>query len=400
MRLISILSITSSFLIRSAATARSDLKHPTPTGLFERRSTWVHPGVMISQDQIDYFKSEVAASSSPWLAAYDQLLDQTAVANATYTPSPVPTVVCGSYSIPDVGCSAEREDSLAAYANALAWVVSEEQSYANRAIDIMNSWSSTVLTHNDSNAPIQSGWVGSVWARTGELIRYSDAGWRTSEIDDFEVMLRTAYMPLVIGGSTYNGNWELVMTEAAMFMGVFLENSTAYNTAMELFEARVPAYIYLTSDGSLPVYPRGINTEAALISYWEGQSSFEASGMAQETCRDLEHTGYGLASIAHVSEMSRIQGTDLYQTSVGTRLQAALEFHTQFLEGIDVPSWLCSGTLDLTLLSTTEIGFNAFATRMDYNNLTYTEEWTVSPYGIASWVKYVNKICFLVPQHS
>lgn len=209
MRLISILSITSSFLIRSAATARSDLKHPTPTGLFERRSTWVHPGVMISQDQIDYFKSEVAASSSPWLAAYDQLLDQTAVANATYTPSPVPTVVCGSYSIPDVGCSAEREDSLAAYANALAWVVSEEQSYADRAIDIMNSWSSTVLTHNDSNAPIQSGWVGSVWARTGELIRYSDAGWRTSEIDDFEVMLRTAYMPLVIGGSTYNGNWEL-----------------------------------------------------------------------------------------------------------------------------------------------------------------------------------------------
>jgi len=209
MRLFLTLNIALFFLIGTAASACSDLKPPTPTEHFPRRSTWVHPGVMISQDQIDYFKSEVAASSSPWLAAYNQLLDQTAVANATYTPSPVPTVVCGSYSIPDVGCSAEREDSLAAYGNALAWIVSEEQSYADRAIDIMNSWSSTVLTHNDSNAPLQSGWVGSVWARTGELIRYSDAGWSTTKIENFEEMLRTAYMPLVIGGSTYNGNWEL-----------------------------------------------------------------------------------------------------------------------------------------------------------------------------------------------
>ncbi|KAJ5692016.1 chondroitin AC/alginate lyase [Penicillium macrosclerotiorum] len=374
----STLNILLCFLVGIAASAPSGLKLPTPTEHFQRGSTWVHPGVMISQDQVDYFKAKVAASSSPWLAAYDQLLDQTGVADATYTPSPVPTVVCGSYSNPDVGCSAEREDSLAAYGNALAWIVSEEQSYADRAIDIMKAWSSTVKSHNDSNAPLQSGWVGSVWARTGELIRYSDAGWSNDAIQDFEEMLRTAYMPFVIGGSTYNGNWELVMTEAAMFMGVFLENSTAYDTAMALFKARVPAYIYMTSDGSLPVYPRGISTEAALISYWEGQSTFEASGMAQETCRDLEHTGYGLASIAHVSEMSRIQGTDLYQTSIGTRLQAALEFHTQISEGVDVPSWLCNGTLDLTLLSTTEIGFNAFATRMGYTNLTYTDEWTVS----------------------
>lgn len=209
MRLFSTLNITLSSLIDIAASASSDLKLPNSTGHFQRRSTWVHPGVMISQDQIDYFKSEVAASSTPWLAAYDQLLDQTAVANSTYTPSPVPTVVCGSYSIPDVGCSAEREDSLAAYGNALAWVITEEQSYADRAIDIMNSWSSTILSHNDSNAPLQSGWVGSVWARTGELIRYSDAGWSASEIENFEEMLRTAYMPLVINGSTNNGNWEL-----------------------------------------------------------------------------------------------------------------------------------------------------------------------------------------------
>jgi hypothetical protein len=164
---------------------------------------------MISQGQIDFFKSKVINASSPWSEAYDQLLSEDAVANKTYTPAPVPTVVCGPYSDPDVGCSTEREDSIAAYANALAWIVSEKQAYADRAIAIMNAWSSIVKTHNNSNAPLQSGWVASVWARTGELIRYSNAGWNSSDIHQFETMLREAYLPLVIGGSTYNGNWEL-----------------------------------------------------------------------------------------------------------------------------------------------------------------------------------------------
>jgi hypothetical protein len=181
----------------------------THTENHHRDTSWVHPGIMISQDQIDFFKAKVAASSSPWLVAYDQLLKESAVSTATYSPSPVPTVVCGSYSNPDIGCSAERKDAIAAYANALAWIVSEEPNYADRAIDIMNAWSSTIQTHNDSNAPLQSGWVGSVWARTGELIRYSDTAWSRSAIEDFEAMLRNAYLPLVIGGSTYNGNWEL-----------------------------------------------------------------------------------------------------------------------------------------------------------------------------------------------
>jgi hypothetical protein len=192
-----------------AASAPPILRKPLPAEHYHRRATWVHPGIMISQNQIDFFRGKVSASSSPWLAAFNELLAVTSVSTATYTPSPVPTVVCGSYSNPDIGCSAERKDALAAYANALAWIVSEQQSYADRAIDIMNAWASTIQTHNDSNAPVQSGWVGSVWARTGEMIRYSGAGWNSNAISDFKSMLRTAYLPLVIGGSTYNGNWEL-----------------------------------------------------------------------------------------------------------------------------------------------------------------------------------------------
>ncbi|KAG7147981.1 hypothetical protein HYQ46_003162 [Verticillium longisporum] len=111
------------------------------------------------------------------------------------------------------------------------------------------------------------------------------------------------------------GNWDLVMAEAAIFIGVFLNDQTVYDAGMTKFLNRVPAYIYLESDGDLPKTAPGdttTSTQAGIVTYWQGQSVFNVSGLSQETCRDFEHTGYGLASIGHVAETSRIQGRDLF----------------------------------------------------------------------------------------
>ena len=70
-------------------------------------------------------------------------------------------------------------------------------------------------------------------------------------------MLRNVYLPKVINGSNSNGNWELTMMEAAIGIAVFLEDRAAYDQAMTKFRGRVPAYIYLTSDGALPKAPPG-----------------------------------------------------------------------------------------------------------------------------------------------
>ena len=79
------------------------------------------------------------------------------------------------------------------------------------------------------------------------------------------------------------------------------------------------------------------------MKYWQGQSTFPENGIAQETCRDFTHTGYGIASISHVAETSRIQGTDLYSGDIGTRLRYALEFQSTYELLTPVPSWLCDG---------------------------------------------------------
>ena len=155
------------------------------------------------------------------------------------------------------------------------------------------------------------------------------------------------------------------MTEAAIFMAVFLEDADSYNTAMGWHLKRIPATVYMTTDGEYPVAARGQSSSPdAIIAWWFNETTFKDDGQAQETCRDLTHTGYSFASMAHVAETSRIQGYDLYETDVGTRLRYGLEFHSQFVNGEAVPSWLCGGKLSLTLGPITEVGYNALSFRM------------------------------------
>lgn len=83
------------------------------------------------------------------------------LASLTRTPSPVTAVECGPTSTPDVGCTAERQDALDAYAMSLAWYISGTASYAQKAIDYMNAWAQTLKGHTNGNAPLGRSLVGS-----------------------------------------------------------------------------------------------------------------------------------------------------------------------------------------------------------------------------------------------
>ncbi|MFF4895663.1 alginate lyase family protein [Streptomyces sp. NPDC001068] len=326
-------------------------------------STFVHPGVTVSKAQLDFARSEVLAGAQPWKSAYDQMM-ASKYADLNRTPAPRATVECGSYSNPNYGCTDEREDAIAAYTDALAWYITKDARYAQKAIQIMDAWSGTITSHTNSNAPLQTGWAGSSWPKAAELIRYTYTGTWANE-GRFATMLRNVYLPTVIKGSNSNGNWELTMTEAAVGISVFLEDKASYDSAMARFRTRTAAYVYLASDGSVPktVPSQNLDTTAKIVSYWQGQSTF-VTGLTQETCRDFTHTGYGISSISHVAETSRIQGQDLYGTDVGERLRQALGFQSKYQLGTAAPSWLCGGSLNLGLGPVTEVGYNALHNRL------------------------------------
>ncbi|MFF4561661.1 alginate lyase family protein [Streptomyces sp. NPDC001435] len=330
--------------------------HSAPTA-------FVHPGVTVSKGQLDFARDKVLAGAQPWKGAYDRML-ASKYADLNRTPKPRATVECGSYSNPDYGCTDEREDAIAAYTDALAWYITRDTRYAQKAIQIMDAWSGTITSHTNSNAPLQTGWAGSSWPKAAEIIKYTyTGGWANQ--GRFATMLRNVYLPVVIKGSNSNGNWELSMMEAAVGISVFLEDKTSYDTAMAKFRTRAAAYVYLSSDGSVPktVPSQHLDTTAKIVAYWQGQSTF-VTGLTQETCRDFVHTGYGISAISHIAETSRIQGQDLYGTDVGERLRQALGFQSKYQLGTAVPSWLCGGSLKLGLGPVTEVGYNALHNRL------------------------------------
>lgn len=326
-------------------------------------ANFTHPGVLVGRSQLDFVKAKVTAGAQPWKAAYDQML-ASKYASLTRTAKPRAVVECGSYSNPNYGCTDEREDAIAAYTLALAWYIGSDSRYARKSIEIMDAWSAVIRDHTNSNAPLQTGWAGSSWPRAAEIVKYTYNSWPNS--GRFGTMLRTVYLPKVINGSHSNGNWELSMMEAAIGIAVFLEDRTAYDKAVAKFRGRVPAYIYLTTDGSLPrtAPGSGLDTREKIIKYWQGQSTF-MNGLSQETCRDLTHTGYGLSAVSHIAETSRIQGQDLYP-EIADRLRHALGLHAKYQLGRPVPANLCNGSLKDKLGPVTEVGYNALHNRMGY----------------------------------
>ncbi len=322
-----------------------------------------HPGVLVSKNQLEFVKVKIS-SYEPWKSAYNKMIESE-FASLSYEPKPWEVVECGSHSNPNNGCSDERENAIAAYTHSLIWYYTGNNTHANKAIEIMDAWSSVITGHNNSNAPLQAGWAGAMWPRAGEIIKHTYVEWDANKLKRFEDMLRNIYLPVVSKGSAdTNGNWELVMTEATGAIAVFLDDRDYFNRALSMWQKRLPAYIYLKSDGDHPKLPPGgyINTTEDLILFWENQTTF-VDGLAQETCRDFNHTTWGFAAAINLAETAWHQGLDLYMEG-RDRIVRAMEFHANYILGAEVPDWLCGGEIVNGTRPMWDIGYNHYHNRV------------------------------------
>jgi Alginate lyase len=186
-----------------------------------------HPGVFLDYAQLEFIRTNVNLGLDPWKSAYANMMNSS-FGSLDRPATPFVNVECSSGSTLDIGCKAEREDALAAYVMSLAWFITKETKYAEKAVSIFNAWSYTLVSHNNTNAPLQSGWSGASWSRAAEIVRHTYdgrflfvsrssgdkltrclQGWNETDIAQFESMFRNVYIPEIINGSTSNGNWEL-----------------------------------------------------------------------------------------------------------------------------------------------------------------------------------------------
>jgi hypothetical protein len=320
-------------------------------------SGFVHPGIHLNRPQLDFVKART--SQEPWLSAFNKVKSNI-YSRSTRVPAPVTSVECGNgaQKARQIGCAALQGDAVAAYNNALLWYYTGDQAYASKAISFMNAWSSTLQqipwngTELYGNNKLVAGWAGANWTRAAEIIRYSNAGWSSADIGRFESMLTTKFLPITIDGWTGGGfNWMTLLADVTMSIGVFTNNRATFDNGVGDWRVAVPAHVYTTSDGATPIKAPYGNSN--ITTYWNGATTFN-NGQTQETCRDLGHTGMGLASIFTAAETARIQGIDLY-TEQQPRLTAALELQSRLIEmrtakdadpNYAIPSTICGGALN------------------------------------------------------
>jgi hypothetical protein len=356
----------------------------SPAGFF-------HPGIIDTLGGLNSVRNRLAAGDpdlTAALAALQRSINDSTLppcpaedpTGACYLPpqpvgpnvngTPTTTVTCGSHSAAPPGdktCDSEKANSHAAYAHALLWVLTQDPAEAQKATAYMDAWAGVTkhtgyadatadagTTSYADNSSLQSGWVGTMWARAAEIMRYTYPSWSGAQAFGTYLQGLVQYVNLPVPNTTEleNGNWQLSEADAWIQISVYNDNMSDYKAAVQKALKSLKAYVYLTADGANPTaggdvvpcyaeYPSPHKSSGCGIDMWWGIATANGllDGTAQETCRDLEHVQYGLGSAVDAAEtvaIQKIPGVDLYgDTTVnyGPRLFAALEMHAKMLAG-------------------------------------------------------------------
>jgi parallel beta-helix repeat protein len=269
---------------------------------------FAHPGMAQSREDLDYMKKMVLAGTQPYKDAFERLKSS---ATINYKPKAFTHVSVGPYGANSQGGDDLFKSANGAYDNALLWYITGDNAYANKAIDMLNTWSPVLWDFDENNAKLNVGLTSYYFLNAAEILKNTNSGWKQKDIDQFKRMIIGPYYQTIKNFFTEaNGNWDGSMINSMLCMGVFLDNHEIFNRALERF------YHGPNNSGITKyVFP---------------------SGQIQETTRDWGHVQLGIGEFEKAAQVASTQGVDLYGAA-GNRLALAYEYTAKFMLGEDVP---------------------------------------------------------------
>ena len=307
--------------------------------------TFVHPGAMNNQKDLDFVKAKIAAQEQPWLGKYNTVRG---IANGN-------------------GDGSEKSDGQIAYACALVWQYTGQVQFATKAIGILNRWK-TFNGYNPVSGQnlLVGGWIGSLLGPAAELMR-GYVGWAANDRADVIAMFKRAFYPVLNTMSTWNGNVDLTQIEAMLSIAVFCEDEVEFNLAIQRLKLRNPAYFYMSTDNANSRNYATITTQS-----WNAANF--VNGLTQETCRlggnyngngndNGHHAQYALCAALHAAEIAWNQGVDVYGENQ-ERYIAALELLSIQLTSGQMQNTCADNVTTLDLFNTFEVGYNHYHNRM------------------------------------
>ncbi len=275
----------------------------TVTNLDNHYRTFVHPGCMSTQADIDRMKAKIAAGAEPWASGY-AVLTNNGHSSASYTANPLPYV---SRGVND-NYSSMMNDAAAAYECALRWKITGDTNYAESARRNMDGYATTLVQiQGNSNALLLMGAQGFDFACAAELMRDYQPWVDSGGFARFQNFLVYRFYTDAINGNgiwwflnAHNGtcwshywlNWDGFALSATAAIGVVCDRRDVYNFAVN----------YYKGSGA----GNGMVTNALYFMHpgYLGQS--------QEMGRDMGHASLDPVLLGELCEVAWNQGDDLF----------------------------------------------------------------------------------------
>jgi len=279
---------------------------------------FVHPGLLQSQADIDFIRQKLAAKEEPWTQAWNKMSTDY-IGVLKYNPKPVANVFMGPYGKPDIGAAQLGRDGTAAYCQAIEWCLTGDKAHADKAIAIINAWSSTLQSIGGpvDSGKLVAGWTAAKLCNAAELLRYykqpdgSTSGWTDADQENFKKMLLTVFYPMIENFKPeFNGNWDTAMVNSMLCIGVVCDDHDKFNRAIDY-------YLHGKGHGAITHY-------------------IYDTGQCQESTRDQGHVQMGLGGASAACEVAWKQGLDLFGAA-DNRLLLGYEFTAKYELGNDVP---------------------------------------------------------------
>jgi hypothetical protein len=345
-------------------------------------TAFAHPGVLLGTAQLDYVKARLTAGAEPWTAEYAKMLASrctlTGSANngrlysdLSWVPTPYAVVARGSGGSNASGDQDQQADAIAAYCHSLIWYYTGARASAVKATQILNAWGTTLTTMRFDTTTyadglLQSAWVGSMFPRSAEIVRYTFTPTGSETVLNVAAVqgMFNILIAMVKDGWTGGGaNWLATMADALMQMAVFNEDRPMFDLACTNWRSWTRSQMYMTGDANrwaqlagspisprlqIPnrwgnvstVYDRATTTATQVNNYWYSPTSY-IDGLQGEMGRDPWHMAMGYSSIGYAAETARLQGVDLYGEEM-PRIIAATEracryIYDVYVEGVNPP---------------------------------------------------------------
>lgn len=336
----------------------------------EAQRKMVHPGITYTQADIDRMKAMVEAKQEPFYSGYLNMLNSRYVTYGDYK-RPLPTDANGNPCI-----WANRQLWLDTFGyialdHALLWKITGNTAYADKAVEVLNRYIPVKSTWTNGTNCLDNGSARTL-IEAAELLRdYS--GWKAEDQQGFKDFLvypgysskedyyakyatsvketnrTTIYWNVFQGDPNRHGNQGLYGMHCLMAMGIYLDNDTIYERALN----KVLSMPHRSDDLPYPKGPReydrqvtsGVpecfNTYSGTLTVGDQEDyGFDdelkywiyENGQCQEASRDQGHIMDGMCNMTDIAKIAWNQGDDIF-TAYNDRLLDGITYAAKYNYG-------------------------------------------------------------------